>query len=163
MIKPVCCMLAAAMFCMAAADKVGDSTATVVHHLNPDTLVKQEHATQIVRIRNPRDLVHIAGQTAVNTKFEVVGSSLQEQTVEALKNLDFALEAAKCKRHSLVSLRVFFVSNNAAEIRTLQGMLKTYFKGGPLPALTLIGVTRLVGDGMLVEIEGTAHLQDARP
>jgi enamine deaminase RidA (YjgF/YER057c/UK114 family) len=131
----------------------------VLDHLNPAELPRLSYLTQVVSVTNAATFLHIAGQTAVNTKLEVVGHDLPSQMDEALKNLDFALKAGGAGRGDLANLRVFFVANDDTGSVAVRARIQDYFRGIPLPAITFVGVPRLVGEGMLAEIEGVAVLR----
>src|SRR5690349_17954238 len=127
-----------------------------VERLNPGELPKLDYLTQVVRVKNGKKFLYIAGQTAINARVEIVGQTVDAQADTALKNLDFALQAGGAEKQDVVHLNVFFVDSDGTAAKTMTSKVKTYFKGAPLPAITYLGVPKLVGDGMLVEIEGLA-------
>jgi len=139
-----------------AADKEGD---VEIQKLNPADMPKLDYLTQIVKVKNGKKFLHIAGQTAINTHFEVVGKTVADQADEALRNLDFALQAGGAEKRDIVQLNVFFVDSDGQAGKTVTSKMTAYFKGVPPPAITYLGVPKLVGDRMLVEIEGQAVLR----
>jgi enamine deaminase RidA (YjgF/YER057c/UK114 family) len=155
----------------AQSEVAGGAPAATVQHLDPPTLPKVPFLSQIVVVENGRRFAHIAGQTAMNTDFQIVGTTLSEQVPTVLRNLDHALAAANAKRGDLVKLMVLFVDREAKEGSSARGQradkpgktaelvtrsLRRYFGDGPMPAITYVGVASLVAPGMLLEIEGLA-------
>jgi enamine deaminase RidA (YjgF/YER057c/UK114 family) len=138
----------------------GPLAKTEVRFLNPPTLAPIDFASHVATVTHGRRLVHIAGQTSVNTEFRVVGEDIATQTPLALKNLDLALAAANAGRADVVQVMVLFVGTQPSDAAPLRAQLREYFKGRPLPAATYVGVPRLVADGMLVEIEALAVLPE---
>jgi enamine deaminase RidA (YjgF/YER057c/UK114 family) len=130
-----------------------------IQRLNPAELPKLDYLTHVVKVKNGTKFLHIAGQTAINTHLEIVGQTVDAQADTALKNLDFALQAGGAEKRDVVQLNVFFVDGDGAAGKTVTSKMKAYFQGMPLPAITYLGVPKLVGDGMLVEIEGVAVLR----
>jgi enamine deaminase RidA (YjgF/YER057c/UK114 family) len=107
-----------------------------IQRLNPAELPKLDYLTHVTKVRNGKKFVHIAGQTAINTKWEIVGKTADEQADEALKNLDFALQAGGARKEDIVRLTVLFVDNDGNAGKTVTSKLKGYFKATPLPAIT---------------------------
>ena len=127
-----------------------------IQRMNPAALPKLDYLTHVTKVKNGKNFVHIAGQTAINTKWEIVGKTVTEQADEALKNLDFALQAGGAQKEDIVRLTVLFVDGDGTAAKTVTSKIKGYFKAVPLPAITYLGVPKLVGDGLFVEIEGLA-------
>jgi enamine deaminase RidA (YjgF/YER057c/UK114 family) len=127
-----------------------------IQRLNPETLARVPYLSQIVSVENGNRLVHIAGQTAINKEFKVVGNTLAAQIPEALANLGHALDAAGAKRQDVLKLTIMFVDSEGKAPDLLTRSVREFFAGGPLPAMTYVGVPSLVGPGMLVEVEGLA-------
>jgi enamine deaminase RidA (YjgF/YER057c/UK114 family) len=127
-----------------------------IQRLNPADMPKLGYLTQVVKVRNGKKFLHIAGQTAINTHLEIVGKTVAEQADEALRNLDFALQAGGAEKPDIIQLNVFFVDTDGTAAKAVTSKMSGYFKTVPLPAITYLGVPKLVGDGMLVEIEGLA-------
>ncbi|HEY6393422.1 MAG TPA: RidA family protein [Bryobacteraceae bacterium] len=148
-------IVAASLICTAGlfAQKPADPE---IERLNPADLPKLDYLSQVVKVKNGKKFLHIAGQTAINTKLEIVGQTVDAQADTALKNLDFALQAGGAEKQDVVHLNVFFVDSDGGAGKTVTSKIKAYFKNVPLPAITYLGVPKLVGDGMLIEIEGLA-------
>lgn len=130
-----------------------DSTIT---HINPDTLRKDAASSHAVVVNDLTQLLHIAGQTAINVDFEIDGETLPEQLEVALQNFDHALKAGNARREDVVQLNVFFVDPERQHIDLIRKTLTTFFAKPNMPAVSYVGVPMLVGEGMLIEIEGVA-------
>jgi enamine deaminase RidA (YjgF/YER057c/UK114 family) len=99
------------------------------------------------------DTVHLAGQIGA-------GETIAEQFEAALANLLLALSAAGGKPDDLVTLQVYVTDIPAykAALPALGAAWRRHF-GRTYPAMGLFGVTGLFERGALVEVMGTAVLQ----
>jgi enamine deaminase RidA (YjgF/YER057c/UK114 family) len=99
------------------------------------------------------DTVHLAGQIGA-------GETVVEQFEAAVANLLLALAAAGGTPDDLVSLQVFVTDIAAykAALPELGAAWRRHF-GRNYPAMGLFGVTGLFERGALVEVMGTAVLQ----
>ncbi len=101
------------------------------------------------------DFVFAAGQLGVSPETgELVGTSIEEQTEQVMKNLGAVLEAAGSGLDKLVKTTVFLV-----DLADFAGMNSVYarYVGESPPARSTIGIAQLPVGGM-VEIEAIAHL-----
>jgi enamine deaminase RidA (YjgF/YER057c/UK114 family) len=127
-----------------------------VTHLNPDTLSKPTGYTHVVSARGQR-LIYVAGQIAFDKNGELVGrGDLRAQAVQVYENVKSALEAANATLDDVVKLNTYVV-NYTPELRPiLAGVRSQYFAQDRPPANTLVGVTSLALEGLLLEIEAVA-------
>jgi 2-iminobutanoate/2-iminopropanoate deaminase len=98
-------------------------------------------------------LVFVAGQVALKPgESAISGSTIQEQTEQALANVRAILEAAGSGLEQLVKTTVFLQS-----LEDFQGMNEVYAQhvGGQPPARSTVEVAKLPS-GALVEIEAIA-------
>jgi enamine deaminase RidA (YjgF/YER057c/UK114 family) len=128
-----------------------------VRFSNPSTLASPPGYSNVVEIRGGR-LIYIAGQTALNAKGELVGSQdFEAQSDQVFRNLSAALSAVGCTARNLVKLTVF-----VRDMGKLPGYRRARdrFFGTTTPpaapAITLVEVSKLFGDGFLIEIEAVA-------
>jgi enamine deaminase RidA (YjgF/YER057c/UK114 family) len=102
-------------------------------------------------------LVFLAGQTALDSAGNIVGSTVTEQFERALANLLTALAAAGGRAEHLASLTVYAV--DLADYRAHGPQIGAAWRrlaGREYPAMAAIGVSRLWDSAALVEIQGVA-------
>jgi enamine deaminase RidA (YjgF/YER057c/UK114 family) len=127
-------------------------------HLNPDSLFVPEGNTytQIVTSTGGTT-IHIAGQVAFDKKGNVIGvGDFKAQAEKALDNLRLALEAVGAGIGDLVRMRYYIVDYNSACLEHLIPAINDFFGDVQAPASTLVGVTALYVDGLMIEIDATA-------
>ncbi|MEU7767278.1 RidA family protein [Nocardia sp. NPDC049190] len=130
-----------------------------VARINPPTLAKPSgfaHATRY------RDIVHLAGQTALTPEGKIVEGGLLAQFRQALSNVLTALQAAGGTPENLLSVTIYLVDipeyqANGKEI----GRIWRELAGTEYPAMAGIGVTSLWQPEALVEIQAVAALTTA--
>jgi enamine deaminase RidA (YjgF/YER057c/UK114 family) len=101
----------------------------------------------------------IAGQIGWNERCELVGATLLEQAVQALRNIAAILHAAGGKPDDIVRM-TWYVTDKVAYSAVLRELGVSYKEifGAVYPAMTLVQVADLLEEGALVEIEATAVL-----
>jgi 2-iminobutanoate/2-iminopropanoate deaminase len=98
-------------------------------------------------------LVFLSGQTAIDPKTnQLSAGSIEEQTKQALDNLDAILRASGMTMESVVNTTVFMKDVN--DFAKMNAVYATYFKDKP-PARATVQVARLPRDA-LVEISAIA-------
>ncbi|GAA3728133.1 RidA family protein [Plantactinospora mayteni] len=115
----------------------------------PDAPVPTGPFSQAIRVG---PLVFTAGQAGRNRDTGVLGD-LAEQTEWALRNLDGILRAAGSALQQAVKLTIFL--REGSDPAALNEVYRRWFRD-PLPARSLVYVSRLKGPDMLVEIEAVA-------
>jgi 2-iminobutanoate/2-iminopropanoate deaminase len=102
------------------------------------------------------DTLYVSGLVATDSTGDVVGAGdLVEQTRQILRNLRLVLEAAGGGPRDVVKLTIFM--RDVAQ-RPLINPVRQEFFGDHRPASTLVEVSRLVRDDLLLEIEAVAVL-----
>lgn len=103
----------------------------------------------------PARLIYIAGQGG-ETEDGELSPDFARQVHQALRNLRIALNAAEASVDKVVKLTLLIVDHSQEKLPIVSHQLKEIWGEYPLPACTLIPVTRLALDGMLFEIDATA-------
>ncbi|WP_063017922.1 RidA family protein [Nocardia nova] len=131
-----------------------------VEHINPPELVKPSGFAHASRCR---DIVHLAGQTALTPAGTIVDGGIVEQFRQAFTNLLTALKAAGGRPENLLSVTVYLLDIPDYQAHGKQiGRIWRELAGTDYPAMAGIGVTRLWQPEALIEIQGVAAL-DVEP
>ena len=129
-----------------------------IRHIHPPELAPPPGYSNVVEVSGSR-LVFIAGQTALDRDGNLVGgNNLEAQADQVFRNLGFARAASGCTPRDLVKLTVF--------VRDMAGLplyrkARDRFLGAEknpsaAPAITLVEVSKLFRDDLLIEIEAVA-------
>lgn len=99
--------------------------------------------------------VYVSGTTATDESGRVVGKGdPYAQTVQTLKNIEWALQQAGCTLADVVRTRIYVTDiTRWEEIGRAHGEVFRTIK----PATAMVQVTRLIDPDMLVEIEADAY------
>ena len=101
--------------------------------------------------------VYVAGQVGLDPAFGIVGGDdLFEQTVAAMRNVEIALRAAGAGWDDVVRRTIYTL--HPTEYETITRAVDEVTGGADHPAQTIVGVTGLALDGLLIEIECTASI-----
>ena len=129
-------------------------------YVNPNTLFSSlPHGFSQAVIASGRRVVFVSGQTAWDVQKNIVGGdSLLEQTRQALRNVQAAIEATGGTLKDVVALRIYIVNYEVESASAVGSALREFFSPENLPASTWIGVATLAVLEFLIEIEATAVL-----
>ncbi|MFI6858980.1 RidA family protein [Streptomyces sp. NPDC050421] len=129
-----------------------------IHRINPAELSPPAGFSHAVTATGGQ-LVFLAGQTALDQRGDIIGSTLPEQFATALTNLLTALRAAGGAPADLARVTVY--ATDVADYRANAAALGRIWRGlagRDYPAMAVIGAARLWDEQALVEIDGVAVL-----
>ena len=128
--------------------------------INPPTLSTPRGYTHAVTATGGK-MVFIAGQVAWDAKGEIVGKGdLRAQATQVYENLKAALAAAGATFTDVVKMNTYIVNFKAADLPVIREVRGKYFAHENLPASTLVGVQALAVDGLLIEVEVIAMVNE---
>ncbi len=126
---------------------------------NPKDLSKPGSYTHVVSVAGAAKLVYVSGQVAWGADGSVVGKGdMRAQSEQVFRNVTNALKAAGAGWDDVIKLNGYMVDMNPAAVTAYREVRSGFLKAGRFPASTLVGVTRLVQDDLLLEVEVVAAL-----
>ena len=129
-------------------------------YLNPDTLLKPRGYTHVVTINGPAKMIFISGQVAIDKEGKLVGpGDLKTQIRQCSANLKAALEAAGATPADIVKTNTYIVNYKQSDYSAMREARGELFPDGEPPASTLVGVTSLAVEGLMVEMEAIAAVK----
>ena len=128
-----------------------------IHPINPSALETPPGYSHVVQVSSG-PLVFIAGQAATDRDGNIVSADdFAAQAEQAFGNLGVALASVGCTARHLVKLTVFLRDmNRLADYRTVRNRFFASVTPPAAPAITLVEVSKLVADELLIEIEAVA-------
>jgi len=127
--------------------------ASNIQYLNPPALSAPTGYTHVVQVHGGRT-VYIAGQVALDKSGNIVGKGdFAAQATQVFENLKSALAAGGATFDNLVKVTTFVT--DMSQIQTLRSIRDKYY-GKNAPASTLVQITKLANDNLMIEIEAIA-------
>jgi len=126
-----------------------------ITHLNPPSLIRSPAFSQGTIIPAGSKIVIVGGQNGVDAEGKVVGSSVREQSEQALRNVLAVLEVAGATQADVAKLTIYLVAGSDIN----EGFAAAQEVWGAHPsAITGLFVSALAAPDRLVEIEAIAAL-----
>jgi reactive intermediate/imine deaminase len=121
---------------------------------SPETLPRPFGYSHVVEVR-PGRVIYVSGQVPLDREGRLVGEGdFEAQARQVFENLQAALEAAGASWGDVVKLNYFLVDvSRVAEVRAIRD---EYVDTAHPPASTLVEVSRLFRDDVLIEIDAVA-------
>jgi enamine deaminase RidA (YjgF/YER057c/UK114 family) len=123
-------------------------------HINPEGLHRSPAFSQAVVVEQPTKTIYIGGQNGVDADGKVVGPTVAEQTVQAMRNLATILDSEGASLANIVHWRIAVADGHTFEDGAA-AFRQVWNPADPPPAITVHVVTGL-GPGFLVEIDAVA-------
>ncbi|PRX00696.1 UNVERIFIED_ORG: enamine deaminase RidA (YjgF/YER057c/UK114 family) [Actinomadura viridilutea] len=123
--------------------------------INPPGLAPGPGYSHAVSVDTPGRLVVISGQVALDGDGNLVGpGDLRAQTRQVFTNLHTALTAAGADWRHVIKLGYFL--RDASQVTVVREVRNQMLPPGLAPASTLVEVSRLFRDDLLIEVEALA-------
>lgn len=108
-----------------------------------------------IAMKEGTKMVAVAGQVALNHDFSVhAPGDLAEQARAVMRNIQVALEAADCTWEDVIRRTIYTL--HPTEFGVITQAIESVQGSSEHPAQTIVGVTGLAVEGLLIEIEVTA-------
>jgi enamine deaminase RidA (YjgF/YER057c/UK114 family) len=126
----------------------------MINFVNPSELSSPTGYSHVAEVRGGR-LVYISGQIALDAQGKLVGKGdLEAQADQVFRNLGAALASVGCTARNIVKFTVFM--RNVKDVAAYRRARDRFMGEGPRPASTLVEVSKLVSEELLIEIEAVA-------
>jgi len=107
-------------------------------------------------VSTPGEFVYISGQSGGLGKEHTLSNNFREQTQVALKNIVTVLDSYNLKPENVMKITILIVDHSPEKLKIWEEEISKVWKNKPFPASTLIPVSKLAIDGMLIEVDATA-------
>jgi enamine deaminase RidA (YjgF/YER057c/UK114 family) len=131
-------------------------------YLNPKEVFRSPHFNHTVTVEGAGRLVYVSGQVSYDKDGFVVGKGdMRAQSEQVFKSLTANLKAAGAGWGDVVKLNGYMVGVTPEHVGQYREVRTKYLDPKALPASTLVGVTKLVHDDLLLEVEVIAAVDAA--
>jgi len=102
-------------------------------------------------------MIFLSGQVAFDSNRNIIGENdVVAQTHQAMRNLKAAVETGGGQIPDIVQITTHVVDYDPRQLDDITGAIAEFFEPEYLPTNTLVGVTSLSTQGLLIEIGGIA-------
>lgn len=125
--------------------------------VNPQELYDPRFFSHAVVTEGAARFVHVSGQVSYDRDGFVVGKDdLRAQCEQVFKSLSHALRASGARWADVVKMNAYMVGMTPDGVNLYREIRSRHVDPKCQPASTLVGVTRLVDDHLLIEVEVVA-------
>lgn len=125
-----------------------------VRHINPEGLHRSPAFSQAVVVEQPAKTIYIGGQNGVDDEGKLVGPTMGEQALHALRRIETIVKSEGGTLANVVHWRIATVDGEAVQ-EGVGAFQQVWNPQDPPPAITVHTVAGL-GPGFLVEIDAVA-------
>lgn len=123
-------------------------------YLQPKELFHSPYFTHTVTLSGEAKIVYVSGQVSFDRDGSVVGKGdMRAQAEQVFKSLAHNLRAAGATWSDVVKLNGYMVRLNAEHVSRYREVRSRYLDPEHMPASTLVGVSCLVHEDLLLEVE----------
>lgn len=125
-----------------------------INFINPTAISPPTGYSHVAEIRKGR-IVYIAGQVALDGQGNIVGKGdMEAQADQVFRNLTAALAAVGCTPRDVAKFTVFI--RDMKQVQAYRSARNRFLAGATPPASTLVQVSGLFLEELLIEIEAVA-------
>ena len=126
-------------------------------YVNPQELYDPRFFSHAVATDGAGRLVHVSGQVSYDRDGFVVGKDdLRAQCEQVFKSITHALRAAGARWADVVKMNAYLVGMTPDAVNLYREVRSRHVDPNGQPASTLVGVSRLVHEDLLIEVEVVA-------
>jgi reactive intermediate/imine deaminase len=124
-------------------------------YINPSSLSRPTGYTHVVEVPSGGRTLYLSGQIALDAQGKLVGAAdFAKQAEQVFANIDAALKASGASFANVVKIDMYVT--DMSQLAALRAARDKYIDTKHPPASTLVEVSRLARDGLLLEVEATA-------
>lgn len=130
-------------------------------YLNPKELFDPRFFTHSVTVTGPVKLVYVSGQVSYDRDGHVIGrGDMKAQAEQVFRSLTHNLAAAGATWADVVKLNGYMVNMNPEDVNLYREVRSRYINFPNMPASTLVGVSGLVHEDLMLEVEVIAAIPE---
>jgi 2-iminobutanoate/2-iminopropanoate deaminase len=144
------------IFISVSSSGLAQEASKPVKFFDPVTVPSAKGYSQAVEIDlGPSKMIMLSGQVPLNKEGELVGNNdLSKQAEQVFVNIRHIVEGAGGSMNDIVKLNYYMI--NVSEVKLLREVRDKFINIKTPPTSTLVQVSRLFRDDILIEIEATA-------